>query len=258
MTNCRAFTLYSGSGGNSFFFSANGVNILIDAGKSARFLSGALCRAGESLDATDALFITHAHSDHVSALPVAAKRVGEVHITSPAAFEFARGGELPGNFFIHQTEFAWEKNGVMVRSFPTSHDAAGSVCYRIDYEEGGRVLSVGFATDTGCVTEGVMACLTGCHAAVIESNHDENMLHCGPYPHYLKKRIASGQGHLSNADCAKLLVCLADNGMRRALLAHLSRENNTPETALNCAASLLGSRYIELSAASQSELTVLI
>lgn len=258
MTNCRAFTLYSGSGGNSFFFSAGGVRILIDAGRSARFLSGALCRVGERLEETDAIFITHAHTDHVSALPIAAKSVGEVHITAAAAFEFARGGELPGNFIVHKTGFVWEKNGVMVRSFSTSHDAAGSVCYRIDYEDGGRIASVGFATDTGYVTEGVMACLNGCSAAVIESNHDENMLRCGPYPYFLKKRIASELGHLSNTDCGRLLACLADNGMRNVMLAHLSRENNTPEIALKCAVSSVNSRHISLTAASQTDISVLI
>ena len=71
--DCRIYVLYSGSGGNSTFIRVGESAILIDAGKSARALCNALCSVGESIDSVDAIFVTHEHTDHVSALEVIAK-----------------------------------------------------------------------------------------------------------------------------------------------------------------------------------------
>ena len=88
------------------------------------------------------------------------------------------------------------------------------------------------ATDTGCVTEEMRQMLLGADTVLLESNHDEEMLRYGPYPFYLKKRILSARGHLSNADCSAFARELSENGTRQIILAHLSRENNTPQKAV--------------------------
>ena len=113
-----------------------------------------------------------------------------------------------------------------VTAFPTSHDTDQSVGYRID----GRV-RFALCTDTGCVTGEMLAALSGSAAALIEANHDVDMLRAGPYPYYLKRRILSERGHLSNDDSAALCCTLASRGLRTLVLGHLSRENNIPSLA---------------------------
>ena len=112
-------------------------------------------------------------------------------------------------------------------AFPTPHDAAGSCGYRLDGSA-----RFGFCTDLGTVTDAVRAALCGVDCAVIEANHDPDMLRTGPYPIYLKRRIASDHGHLSNESAGALAVYLAENGAQQLILGHLSRENNTPRAAL--------------------------
>ena len=81
--------------------------------------------------------------------------------------------------------------------------------------------------------------LLGADTVLLESNHDEEMLRYGPYPFYLKKRILSARGHLSNADCAAFARELSENGTRQIILAHLSRENNTPQKAMEASSHAL-------------------
>ena len=127
---------------------------------------------------------------------------------------------------------------VSVTAFPTSHDAPGACGFRFDTPGG----AVGLMTDTGYVTEAAEEVLPGVALAVLEANHDVETLRSGPYPYCLKRRILGDGGHLSNEDCARFAVTLAEHGAAEIVLAHLSRENNTPamarravETALSAA-----------------------
>lgn len=112
-------------------------------------------------------------------------------------------------------------------AFPTPHDTPQSAGYRVSADG----ISVAVATDTGCVTEAMLRHLRGTSIAMIEANHDVEMLRTGPYPPYLKRRILSSRGHLSNDDCAMLAAELAASGTRQIVLGHLSRENNRPSVA---------------------------
>ena len=94
--------------------------------------------------------------------------------------------------------------------------------------------AVGVLTDTGYVTDEAADILAGVDLAVLEANHDVETLRSGPYPYYLKQRILGAQGHLSNEDAARFAAVLAQSGTSEIILAHLSRENNTPAMALNC------------------------
>ena len=129
------------------------------------------------------------------------------------------------NFFEIGTEF--EFGDITARSFRTPHDADGSVGYR--FTAGGHVIA--YATDLGCVTDEVINATCGAELAIIEANHDRNMLKNGSYPGYLKRRVLSEYGHLSNYDSGRFAVQLAASGARYMQLSHLSRENNTPELA---------------------------
>ncbi len=227
--------LYSGSDGNAALLCAGDVSVLIDAGRNAKTLTAALTSAGISPDALSAVFLTHEHRDHIAALDVFLKHHPmPVHTTVASAERLRRtaGAALLSNLVVHAPIFEETVGTLTFSSFPTPHDSAGSVGYRITVAEGAKTHTVGYATDLGTVTAAVERGLLGCEAVVLECNHDEEMLMTGPYPYDLKCRIASRTGHLSNSDCAAFCARLANGGTKRFLLAHLSETNNLPDLAL--------------------------
>lgn len=257
----KIISLYSGSKGNSTLISAGGANILIDAGKSALKLKQALCEAGLSPCDIDAIFITHEHSDHVSALEVLLKKHHiPVHITDGAAEKLINYDipYLTQNLKLHTPLFTVQVKGLTVTSFVTPHDSRSSVGYRISFEENGKKREIGFATDVGYVTPDILSGLSGCESVIIEANHDVDMLKNGSYPYELKKRILGKRGHLCNSDCALLAAKLASCGAKNILLAHISEENNTPEIAFDEVAAAIGDDRINLATADQYELTRLV
>ncbi len=70
-------------------------------------------------------------------------------------------------------------------------------------------------------------------AVFLESNYDDDMLRKSYYPPYLKARISSALGHLSNTQAATLALEHASFRLRHVFLSHLSANSNTPELALN-------------------------
>lgn len=235
MTECRIVALYSGSGGNSVYIRVADTAILIDAGKSAKRLCTALKEIGSDIGMIRAIFVTHDHADHTSALEVLSKKNNiPIHITEESAKIFDRFSvcEARKNLVRHTPIYTVEVGDITVSSFMTPHDSLMSVGYRIEFFDGEKKRAFGVATDIGYVTEDIKEGLYGCEAVVIESNHDVEMLKCGPYPQELKKRILSNRGHLSNKDSAELCAYLASGGTKAFLLAHLSEENNEPTLAL--------------------------
>ncbi len=228
-------TLYSGSGGNSVYIRMAGTAILIDAGKSARALCNSLGEIGTDLSEIRAIFVTHDHHDHVSALEILSKKHRiPIHMTEASAALFDRYSDsaIHHNLVRHAPLFEVAVGELTVRSFVTPHDSRASVGYRIEAGQGEDRLTVGVATDIGYVSEDIRTGLLGCDGVVLESNHDVEMLMRGPYPYDLKQRIRSRRGHLSNRDSAEFAAELCAGGTRGFLLAHLSEENNEPSLAL--------------------------
>ncbi|MBR0352689.1 MAG: MBL fold metallo-hydrolase [Oscillospiraceae bacterium] len=230
----RLLSVGSGSSGNCFYLEINGKKLLIDLGLPAKTIRNALKTVGCEFGDIDAVLITHTHSDHIRGLAVSRKHLScpiySSEISCAALFPF---GPVPipiGRPF----EVA---DGINVTAFETSHDCPGSIGFRFDYEGG----AFGYATDLGCMTERIRETLKGCECIVLESNHDTDMLRSGPYPYVLKRRILSDSGHLSNESCAEAAAFFARNGTENLFLAHLSRENNDPETALRTAEEALKS-----------------
>ena len=257
MPNCKICSLYSGSRGNSTFISAGGANILIDAGKSAKALCCALSGIGVSIESIDAIFITHEHSDHVSALrTLSHKHNIPIHILLRSA-EIFRGlcdERLCSSLQMYGGgSFETTVKGLKVKAFPTPHDSNAAVGYRISFEEDGREIALGVSTDTGHVTDTMLENLSGCYAVVIEANHDPEMLENGPYPYDLKQRISGNRGHLSNSDCAALASRLYEGGTRNIMLAHLSEENNLPSLAYNEVFTAIANPCVNLKVARQDE-----
>ena len=237
MNYYRIISLYSGSSGNAFLIVTPHTRLLIDAGKNTKALTRALCEVGCPIDSVDAIFITHDHRDHTSALPVLIKNHPmPVHAVAATAQVISHGApeELLRCLCIHNPLYCEKIGDVTVRSFITPHDSEFSVGYLLEIEdEQGDTHKIGYATDLGYVTDDVREALTGCESVVLESNHDRDMLITGPYPYPLKERILSRYGHLSNEDCATLACELAEKGLRHLMLAHLSEQNNEPDIAYN-------------------------
>lgn len=232
MKNLRIVTLYSGSRGNSTLISFMGTKILIDAGKSARALCNALHEADTDIAEISAIFITHEHSDHISALDALSKKYSiPIHITNKSASKFDKTptSYVHRNLIRHDILFSETVGNMTVSSFQTPHDSMMSVGYRIELNGDGERCTVGYATDIGYVSESVSNGLHGCDAVILEANHDTDMLENGPYPYQLKLRIRSDKGHLSNSDSAIFASELARTGTRAFIFAHLSEENNVPD-----------------------------
>ena len=228
-------TLCSGSKGNCTLVKYRDTAILVDAGRSTKYIKSALSSVGILPEEISAIFLTHSHSDHTSALKVWTSHYHTpIHASGAvcAAVEKNCGADV---LCPHPIEFEERIGDVIVRSFPTDHDSFGSVGYRFTLGE----TAVGIATDLGHVTDFVRRGLSGCSAAVIESNHDVDMLLRGPYPPDLKQRILSRYGHLSNESGAEFARFLADGGTTRLMLAHISEINNTPELAYRASSSAL-------------------
>lgn len=229
--------LASGSTGNCTLVSEGETHLLIDAGISARRIVEGLRRCGVEACELSAILITHEHTDHIKGLEVLLRRcAAPVFAVKPVAEALC--AVVPGaavRVCAAEADCAMLVGETAVTPFCVSHDSAGCCGYRIS----GRSGSFGCCTDLGIVTDSVRAALTGVDCAVIEANHDLTMLRTGPYPAFLKKRIRSDRGHLSNDDAASLAVYLAASGTRVLILGHLSRHNNTPGEALRTVRSAL-------------------
>lgn len=226
----HAATLFSGSSGNSTLLYTEKTAVLIDAGRSCKAVCTSLAALGKTLSDIDAVFVTHEHSDHISALDVMLrKRRIPVHVTAASAAELCKVPAAAACAVIHDTPYFSEAVGDMViDAFPLPHDSRCHVGYVAVDADGDRA---GVATDMGRITPEARSALSGCRQVVTEANHDVEMLRCGRYPYALKKRILSGTGHLSNDDCAVWCRLLAEGGTRAIMLAHLSLDNNDPGMA---------------------------
>ena len=242
MSEIQVYTLCSGSSGNCTFCRCGDTAFLIDAGMSRRAIQTALASLGASLSDIAAIFVTHEHSDHIKGLAMLAKYDKIPIYISPVSgkalasvdSELIRPMKHPATVTLGE---------VTVRSFVTLHDSLSSCGFVITYQ--GE--QVGYATDIGQPTEAVTDALCGCRAVILEANYDKKMLRDGPYPYYLKQRIAGRYGHLDNDTTAVFCSYLAKTGTERILLAHLSLENNTPELAYQTVMKKLSEDNVSLS-----------
>lgn len=224
--------LFSGSSGNSVYVGVTEtMGILVDAGRTAKQLDNLLFRNGINVNNIKVILVTHEHSDHVSALKVFAKKHGiKIYASEGTISALKSKGIITKDHQFEVLSSLSEKNleFASIRSFNTSHDCSQSMGYVISDCYGD---SIAVCTDLGYVSDDVRSALAGCRSVLIESNHDVMMLQNGPYPYYLKRRILSDKGHLSNDACSEFLPYLVNKGAKNIILSHLSEHNNLPDLA---------------------------
>lgn len=221
----------SGSSGNSYLVRSARTAILIDAGISGKRIMEGIEYTGTAPEDVKAIMVTHEHSDHVQSLRVLHKRLPKVNTYSNlSTWECIKDKVPEGRHIAFDSGDEFDIGDIHVKSFRTNHDAAESVCY--SFLHGGSQISV--LTDTGYVSEDIYNEIKGADLLALEANHDPNVLQMCRYPYYVKRRILGDHGHLSNEAAAECIARLQkeDEKRRFILLAHLSKENNSPELAM--------------------------
>lgn len=222
--------LYSSSKGNSTLIWSGNAQILIDAGKPLSNIEEQARLAGRSLKDLDGILITHEHGDHIKGAG-AISRACDVPVYANEKTWGAMGKTVgmiaPHNIRVIDTTDFYIKD-LNVQGFATSHDAACSMGYTI----GCGTRKVALLTDLGKVTSDIIEAVAGSSIVILEANYDPQLLLYGPYPEFLKRRIASTKGHLSNEESGEVAARLVERGCRGFILGHLSETNNRYRKAL--------------------------
>ncbi len=230
----RYCALFSGSKGNCTYIGTADSGILVDVGVSAKRIKEALQARDIAPESIKGVCITHEHSDHIAGLRVLSKQYGwTVYASKGTLLALTENGCISACSDLVPLDVKPVTIGEMqVRPFHTPHDARESMGFCVELPDERKIA---VATDMGTMRQEVQTLLADCDLVHIESNHDISMLKNGGYPLYLKERILSANGHLSNAMCAVTVSALAAAGVSRFTLAHLSEQNNTPALALSTA-----------------------
>ena len=227
----KLIPLFSGSKGNSYYIGSSDGGILIDAGRSCKQIENALSNYDIDIKKIRGVFVTHEHIDHCSALRVLVKKNNiPVFATEGTMEGLIKDKRIEPSAETHITSGEISLGDMLVEAFPTNHDTIQPCCFRVTTSDNRKAM---VATDLGVISDEVRNAFYGVDALVLESNHDIDMLKNGFYPYYLKQRILSSNGHLSNESCAMELPEIIENGTMRIMLGHLSQDNNRPEIALN-------------------------
>ena len=223
-------SLASGSSGNCYYIGTSEYGILIDAGISVRLIKKILKEKEIDFNKIVAVLVTHDHGDHIKAVGC----LGEKYNLPIYSTERVHDG-IDRSRFVEETLFQSRRiiekevpfmiRDFRIEAFEVPHDSSENVGYMIQF--GDQRLTI--ATDVGYITEKVACYLCMANHVVLESNYDEEMLKFGSYPDFLKERVASKTGHLSNKDVSDFLAINYSVRWKNIWLCHLSRENNHPE-----------------------------
>ena len=244
--------LASGSKGNCTVIISDEAKIIIDMGISYQTLKKSLEEDSLSLNDFTGILITHCHKDHTNGLASLVKHTRlKVYIPIKMYDSLKELISRDDCIFIEDN---FKINDLKIELIHTSHDAPASVGYFIENNNNSLV----YVTDTGYINRKYLTKMIKKECYIIESNHDEKMLMDGPYPRFLKERVISDKGHLSNTTTAKYLQKIIGNNTKMIVLAHLSETNNTEELAYNTTKELLSDKSIEILVARQHESTAII
>jgi phosphoribosyl 1,2-cyclic phosphodiesterase len=224
--------LTSGSSGNLTYVEGGGIRLLIDVGVSCRKIEQLLATIDVPPSSINAILITHEHVDHVRGL----QRFGEKYKVDIYANEgtaavverqIRRENKTPPPFVLFESNIPFMLGDLTVTPVRISHDTAEPVGYLIEENQ----TTFGLFTDLGVAPERITTMMAQCHALVLESNHDLEMLKNSNRGYALISRISGASGHLSNMQACEALLNAAPASLQTLVLAHLSGECNQPEVA---------------------------
>lgn len=233
----RFASLGSGSEGNAMLVAAGQTYVLMDCGFGLQDTISRMARLGVSPEQLSGIAVTHEHGDHIYGVARLARKfnlpVWLTHGTLCSQPEIFSG---VSNLHEIDPNQAFMIDGIEITPYPVPHDAAEPV--QFVFNDGVRRLGV--LTDAGCGTAHIERTLSGCHALVLECNHDSDMLMNGEYPYSIKQRVSGRFGHLNNQDAADILGRLDLSRLQHLVAAHLSRKNNTAELAIQALCGAVG------------------
>ena len=211
----------SGSNGNSTLIEHKNTSILIDAGKSIKETELRLNKLGKSLENLNGIILSHAHIDHYLSAGAISRRFNTPLYLTKETHELCKYklGQCETKHF--DVNIGFKINDIAIEPIKTSHDVPSC---------GFKINKFGIFTDTGHITPEIKQVIKKLNGIILESNYDVDMLINGRYPYYLKQRILSNEGHLSNFDACEFIKEHA-NHLDFVLLGHLSGNNNTPKIA---------------------------
>ena len=229
----RFISFGSGSSGNCYLLYTDTDALIIDAGVGIRTLKKHVRDYGLSLSKVRHVLITHDHADHIKCVgsmshelqvPIYATKT--VHSGIDRNYCVARKVDASLRRYV-EPGVAQQLGEFTVTAFTVPHDSSDNVGYFVETADTNFCLM----TDVGTVTDEMKGFISQARNLVIEANHDEEMVMSGPYPQFLKSRILSGTGHLSNRNSAIAVAENMSEELRYVWLCHLSEENNHPELA---------------------------
>lgn len=226
------FSLASGSSGNCYYLGTPEYGLLIDAGISIRTIKKVLKDRAIDLSQIMAVLVTHDHADHIKTVGYLGEKLNiPVYSTEGVHQGIAKSRYVEETLIaskrIIQKEVPFQIKDFTITAFQVPHDSTDSVGYYIELGEHKFTI----ATDVGHITETVGKYIAKANHLVLEANYDEEMLRFGNYPQFLKERVASPTGHLSNKEAAEYLATHYRPELKNIWLCHLSRDNNHPELA---------------------------
>ena len=238
----RFCSFASGSTGNCYLLKTENTNLLVDVGIAGKRVIEGLDSCGLKPEQIDGILVTHEHIDHIKSLRMIAKKSvnGRIYTSEGTAYSVSEKMPIVADR-ICVTDNSFEVGDIEIEPFSLSHDAEDPVGFSV--QSGGKRVTI--ITDTGIATKQMLSVAAKSDLLVLEANHEVNILHCSSYPYELKRRILSDYGHLSNDAAAEFIYEVEKlrksggdenpNGTHRKqkiLLAHLSKENNSPMQAM--------------------------
>jgi len=239
-------SLSSGSSGNCYYIGNEFHGILIDAGISASAIRKFLQQMNISIQSIMGVLITHNHVDHIRGLEVLTRKNHLPAFTTANVWQSILSPYVNITSDCIREITVQEKfhlAGFDIEAFPVYHDAPETVGYHITADD----RNITIVTDFGHICETSAHYIRKANFLVIESNYDDKMLDDGSYPFFLKARIKSDHGHLSNNQVSGFLADIINDDLSHICLAHLSKNNNTPEKALQTMLQTFATKGITLS-----------
>lgn len=248
----RFKSLGSGSSGNATLVQSTGpdpCNVLIDCGFGLRHLVRRLEASGVPPGQLDAIFITHEHGDHTGCVQTLSSQYN-IPVWMSAGTASAMGF-VNDSGLLHTAADGdlIAVKGLQFSPFTVPHDAREPL--QLTCTDG--LAKLGVLTDLGHATAHVLEQLQGCHALMLECNHDADLLAASVYPAFLKHRVGGNYGHLANSQACSIASAVLHNGLKHVVAAHLSQQNNLPELVKTCLAQALSCNADDILVATQQD-----